>query len=160
MKNMRRAFLIFFLLFNFLIINGQENRINVIVVVNDKIVTVGIQNPSLMILENKDGTLDTSKIYYSPGELSIDTGHFNKINRLEYKKCRLRFNYIEFLSNGSQTEHEYEATLYSDWNRSRYIILYFYEMSISKYKKVFLSEDKFVYDIESDIYSVKALRRL
>lgn len=141
-----------------LISYGQSPEVNLIITINDKIVTKGINNPINIYFSSKGDKVDSIKAIYSPGALKLDSSDYKKIRNLTFDRIELIFAYTRFEGDGTRKNFTYITPLFNNWSKAGFIILKFYDLSIPKYKKIFVSKAKYVSEMESDMVSSSGLK--
>jgi hypothetical protein len=137
---------------------GQFTEVNLIITINEKVVTKGVNNPVVVYLFHNGDKIDSLKAIYSPGALKIDSASSKKINSLTFDKTEFAFTYTSFEGGGTRKICSYMTPLFNGWQQVGFIILKFYDLNISKYRKMFIDKGEYVSEMESDLVSSSALR--
>ncbi|MCA1967359.1 MAG: hypothetical protein LDL23_12035 [Flavobacterium sp.] len=122
-----------FLLLVGIIINGFGQNLNMVIEVNERLVTSEISGAYLNF-ENMDGTKSRNLVGYHPGELILQPEDWEKINSDLTKNITLTFDYNTFKRNGHQIGNFGIEMKKQDFER-RYLILRVYDFRERKFKK-------------------------
>ena len=139
-------FKILILLIIGIINNGFGQNLNMIIDVNDELVTSEISGAYLNF-ESKDGTKAQILIEYQPGELILEQNSWNKINSEQTEKITLSFTYYTWKRKKHKTatfEIKMEKYLFD----KRYLILHVYDFRERKYRKKYgcLTDENYIFD--------------
>lgn len=126
--------------------SGFGQNLNMVIDVNDKLVTSEISGAYLNF-ENKDGTKEKILIGYHPGELLLEQNSWNKINSEQTKKITLSFTYYTWKRKKQKSatfKIEMEKYLFD----KRYLILHVYDFRDRKYRKKYgcLTDENYIHD--------------
>jgi hypothetical protein len=138
--------LIFFLFFLLFLsnnkINAQDGKkeISFILVINDEILGT---SANLTFTIKTETTTEIIKSNYSPGKLTMDKLDFDKLMSSSTKTIYLRYFGTVYL-NSKSNYYDFEIEYQKPWLDSSFNILRLYDLSITKYKKLYdpLSKDK------------------
>ena len=145
-KTLRMKFNILILLIIGITNGGFGQNLNMIIDVNDELVTSEISGVYLDF-ENKDGTSEKILIGYHPGELLLEQNSWKKINSEQTQKITLSFTYYTWKRKKEKiTTFEIEMEKYL-FNK-RYLILHVYDFRDRKYQRKYgcLTEENYIFD--------------
>ena len=127
-------------------INGFGQNLNMVIDVNDRLVTSEIAGTYLNF-EYKDGTKDQILIGYHPGELILENDSWEKIKSEKTKKITLTFNYYTY-KRGNQKIASFEVEIEKYHFYKRYLILHVYDFRERKYRKKYgcLTDAEYIID--------------
>ncbi|WP_282118216.1 hypothetical protein [Maribacter aquivivus] len=130
-----------------IVINGFGQNLNMVIEVNETLVTTEISGAYLNF-ENTDGTKSRNLVGYHPGELILQTKDWEKINSDLTKKTTLTFDYNTFKGNGHQIGN-YGIEMQKHHFDKRYLILRVYDFKERKFKKRYgcLTDEKFIAEL-------------
>ena len=122
-----------FLLLLGITINGYGQNLNMVIEVNERLVTSEISGAYLNF-ENADGTKSRNLVGYHPGELILQSEDWKKINSELTKKIALTFDYNTFKGNGHQIGN-FGIEMEKHHFDKRYLILRVYDFRERKFRK-------------------------
>jgi len=138
--------LIILLLFG-ITLNGFGQNLNMVIEVNERLVTTEIAGAYLNF-EKEDGTKSRNLVGYHPGELVLQTDDWEKINSESTKKITLTFDYNTFKGNGHQIEN-FGIEMKKHHFDKRYLILRVYDFRERKFRKRYgcLTDEEFIAEL-------------
>jgi hypothetical protein len=133
-----------FLLSNISIGQNVERRLNLIVVIDNKIVVGGMLNPQLRSGDNY------FPVRYEPGNLTI-TDTNNVLTKIDSLPVILSFYYNVYNKRDLAYSNDYEIPLNKAWLEQSFIILRIYNTDRKPYKKIYYPLKGLNYTFELDL---------
>jgi hypothetical protein len=151
------------LLFSLFMTSGafsQDVKLDVIFVVDEKIVTDNISNVRI-IFETETGSSDSLNLQYWPGNLTVKENIFESPGMLKLKNAVLKFEWRVYKEQQGIVDYAYEIKLGKGTFSEAYIIYYIYNLDNLKYKKKFSIKpnEKYIYEIKTGSYEQKHILR-
>ncbi|QOI97307.1 MAG: hypothetical protein HRU69_07310 [Flammeovirgaceae bacterium] len=141
------------------IANSQSNEIHVIIFIDEQLITNNYYNVEFFV-NKKDGTYDTIKVEYLPGRIILpNQSDYLKILSVENESLIFSFNYSTNNIRNEREVHEYTIKFEPGWIRQDYIILWLYNLSTRKYRRLFSSDSDYVFEVETPEYQMKRIRK-
>jgi hypothetical protein len=140
-------FKLIILLFFGITINGFGQNLNMIIEVNERLVTTEIAGAYLNF-ESIDGTISRNRVSYHPGELVLKSDHWKKINSESTNKITLTFDYYA-LKGKWHNSVVFGIEMKKHHFDKNYLILRVYDFREQKFKKRYgcLTDEKFIAEL-------------
>ena len=134
--------LLFFGLINY----GFGQNLNMIIDVNDELLTNYIGDAYLNF-ENNNGIEEKILIGYHPGELILNENAWSKINSDETSKITFSFTYFTWKKD-NQERINFKMNMYKYHFEKQYLILHIYDFRERKYRRKYgcLTDENYIYD--------------
>ena len=139
-------FRILILLFFGLINDGFGQNLNMIIDVNDELLTNYIGDAYLNF-ENENGTKEKILIGYHPGELILNENAWNKIKSDETTEITFSFTYSTW-KRQKQESVNFKMNMKKYHFEKQYLILHIYDFRERKYRRKYgcLTDQDYIYD--------------
>lgn len=126
----------------------SQQKINLIVSINDRIVSGLISNFRIVGAINDGKEIFASGHYY-PGCLSLSSDGLNFINDSTIRKLRIVFDHTDYVS-GEAVVFNYRIEISRNMLLGNYLIVYIYNMSKREYRKTYIHKkrDKYLFAID------------
>ena len=132
-----------------------QKNVNFIISIDEKI---NVQITRLRLVALIDENIkETYLVSYVPGNLSLSDSDYERLLDPRISKIYLAFDYNDESSKGGNIN--YEIDFKKGWLNHHYFILYIYNLSKKKYRRMFRSSDsKFVYEFDFPGGSTRLVR--
>lgn len=135
-----------------------QKSIDFIISIDESVVSGSLSGIKIISV-SENGAREVINVDYHPGSLSLIEADYKKLLDSSVKKIFLALNYIEYSNNKVKT-YNYEIDLKKGWLNNLYFILYIYNTTKSRYKRLF--NDKrgigYVYEFEYPGGGTKLIR--
>ena len=131
---------------------------DIIIVFNEK-VEKRVSSMITLDLKKKEEVKFSFNARYTPGAMVFDSAIFAEAEKIDYDKIDITMMINKIYPDGTVDKRPFAFSISRDWMNATYIIVNIFDIKIKKYRKLFRSKSNYIYEMESDIGNVTAIRK-